>query len=649
MSDNTNDSDDLIAELARLMADDAQASRPDLPANDLEKDISLEQPLGDEKPIESISVVEEAPEPLKATESIFSSKPLDVPDTPDVPDMGEPVIEEKIIQESILQEPLEEEPLVEAPIALEPLANEQNAEASSDNSDSDPIADLISEKLGEATKADLPDVDNPDDDNFKLPPVFGLGSNETNAQAISEVQLPDPQDLNINEQVEQIVASTKVEIPSIEPVTQENIEQSADDPIMDIENLIGEAVRAGDPNLTSVGEVKSDISNIAQDSQADIDAAANAAEKSILAASRDSGVNNLEELATDNAAIVAEQVQSKQSFIGGILGPAIAGALLLGVGFGLFWFFDQRNNPAGEVPVLNADSSPQKTAPEQNANSQTDQSVVYNEISGDNQPSSTEQLVSRDESISDDGVQVDRIIPTDSSTQTGFANRKVRTVTVRPDGTIVSGDSTRAGSEELPVDRPNVPDLPEGSTVEIPQTQVADTQTPLATTEQNITENAPITNTPNIIAPIPHIRPKGLALATPAIIPASAPVATNIVLNNQAVNLIANNANQSVTPPQASAPTAAPPSSSVVTASPAPAYIQLSSQRSEQTARASMAEIKARFTQALGSSKLEIQRANLGDRGIYYRVRVPANSLAEANNICTNIKTAGGECFVRTN
>ena len=28
-----------------------------------------------------------------------------------------------------------------------------------------------------------------------------------------------------------------------------------------------------------------------------------------------------------------------------------------------------------------------------------------------------------------------------------------------------------------------------------------------------------------------------------------------------------------------------------------------------------------------------------------YRVRVPANSMSDANNICTNVKAAGGDCY----
>jgi hypothetical protein len=52
-----------------------------------------------------------------------------------------------------------------------------------------------------------------------------------------------------------------------------------------------------------------------------------------------------------------------------------------------------------------------------------------------------------------------------------------------------------------------------------------------------------------------------------------------------------------------------------------------------------------RFGPLFGGANLEVQRVDLGERGIYYRVRVPANSLQEANSICTNVKAAGGDCF----
>ena len=42
----------------------------------------------------------------------------------------------------------------------------------------------------------------------------------------------------------------------------------------------------------------------------------------------------------------------------------------------------------------------------------------------------------------------------------GLANRKVRTVTVRPDGTIVSSDDSVAGAAKLPVDRLRFSDSP---------------------------------------------------------------------------------------------------------------------------------------------------------------------------------------------
>ena len=53
--------------------------------------------------------------------------------------------------------------------------------------------------------------------------------------------------------------------------------------------------------------------------------------------------------------------------------------------------------------------------------------------------------------------------------ESGLANRKVRTVTVRPDGTIVSGDDAVAGGEALPVERPNVPAVPSAESHQSPR------------------------------------------------------------------------------------------------------------------------------------------------------------------------------------
>jgi hypothetical protein len=45
-----------------------------------------------------------------------------------------------------------------------------------------------------------------------------------------------------------------------------------------------------------------------------------------------------------------------------------------------------------------------------------------------------------------------------------------------------------------------------------------------------------------------------------------------------------------------------------------------------------------------------IKRADLGDKGIYYRAMVgPFGSPNEATQFCAGLKTAGGQCVVQRN
>src|SRR5690606_8939708 len=77
----------------------------------------------------------------------------------------------------------------------------------------------------------------------------------------------------------------------------------------------------------------------------------------------------------------------------------------------------------------------------------------------------------------------------------------------------------------------------------------------------------------------------------------------------------------------------------------APAYVQLSSQRSEEAARQTAQQIVNRFGPLFGGVNLEISPVDLGERGIFYRVRVPADSMQSAMTLCNNVKAAGGDCF----
>jgi len=51
----------------------------------------------------------------------------------------------------------------------------------------------------------------------------------------------------------------------------------------------------------------------------------------------------------------------------------------------------------------------------------------------------------------------------------------------------------------------------------------------------------------------------------------------------------------------------------------------------------------------LGDVQPVIQKADLGDRGTYYRVRLGPYQQQAAARLCSNLKSAGGDCFVRRN
>ncbi|HTN63201.1 MAG TPA: SPOR domain-containing protein, partial [Devosia sp.] len=88
------------------------------------------------------------------------------------------------------------------------------------------------------------------------------------------------------------------------------------------------------------------------------------------------------------------------------------------------------------------------------------------------------------------------------------------------------------------------------------------------------------------------------------------------------------------------------PTAQATTAPPtnAPAYAQLSSQRSPEVAQQIANDLSARYAPLLNGVKLEVTRADLGARGIYYRVRVPAASQAGAAQFCASVRANGGDC-----
>ena len=78
--------------------------------------------------------------------------------------------------------------------------------------------------------------------------------------------------------------------------------------------------------------------------------------------------------------------------------------------------------------------------------------------------------------------------------------------------------------------------------------------------------------------------------------------------------------------------------------------VQVSSQRNETDAQASYKALQGKFPAVLGSHSPLIKRADLGEKGVYYRAMVgPFGTPDEASQFCGNLKSAGGQCVVQKN
>ena len=734
MAGQTDAADDLIAELAKLMAQDANGDRP---AEVIAPAFSVRIPGGDNAP---------APGPVPRFDfdrtmalAAEQSRPQDAAPALTTPRTPEPAAPEPFHFDFGVGSPKREAvPPAEAAAAAntEPVEPAMAAESTVDH---DSIGDLIAAELsiepapvhaaepavapqpgsGWAPTAAVADIDGQEQprrpalralnlqpepkaepDQFKLPPVFGLGTRPATS-GLSEVT-PTPAPIQ-----DEPAPVLRQPAPSVEMPSRQRPEENGfgRDPIDEIEDLIGRAMRvefdkpaerepaapvvderpAPSPALRTLATPVAPVfpAATAQPAAAQETAprALSGADEAILAAAQATGVEIDWVKAPDadgsEYAAPATPRRSRRS-IGvtrAVAGPLVAVTLLLAAGFGLYWVLGLGRD-SGPAPLLTADASPIKETPAAQPDAAAaPQSVVFNEIDGV-VPGAEEQLMSRDQA---DVNEVTQVPPAADLSEEGLANRKVRTVTVRPDGTIVSGDDSVAGSTILPVDRPVVPEVPgaETASAELLASAEPAAATPAATTPAPeeaattpiaaaVTPVEPGSTVPAVdaagnplagrMAPVPLQRPAGLVQSAAATSPVNPAAATPAAAGNllppppatSTLGAAPTTTQQPATTPTAPAAAAEIPGAVEVDALPnsAPAYAQLASLRTEEEARQAAQALVTRFGPLFGGANMEVQRVDLGARGIYYRVRVPAESAQAASSICTNVVAAGGDCVL---
>ncbi len=369
-----------------------------------------------------------------------------------------------------------------------------------------------------------------------------------------------------------------------------------------------------------------------------------------------------------------EAMQPRRSRRGPLAIAALLAILVIG---GATVMYMRSGGSSGPPPIIVADASPTKITPETAATGSGDSQskLIYDRVDPGSDAADSQLVITDNAAIADippipeetTSSDVSRVIlgggpgidseleesgsadvgPVEDGGGTTIASsspdpaaigpKKVRTVVVRPDGTIVSSEAVAPEPETDAAPQVDLgetlADLPPAS--ETPPPPGAD-ENPLLSENFGVGENtgpasSAVPSVPAATTPSPSI---------PDVAPPPTPT-SRPPTSNSAVVAARNNAS-------------APPSATQGSPRPSAAgrsgnfLVQISSQRSEATALETFGELQRRYPSILGDRAANIQRADLGERGIYYRVRVGYPTREEAVRMCESLKAAGGDCLLAT-
>jgi SPOR domain len=278
-----------------------------------------------------------------------------------------------------------------------------------------------------------------------------------------------------------------------------------------------------------------------------------------------------------------------------VMVAAVAGLALVGTA-GAFGYWAWSTGPRSEPPLIKADTTPNKVVPATQGEAAGNKSVYdrYADKGG-----TSERVVSREEAPAD----VKPAAPRSVYPPTGavYGPPSAQPAAPAPSGVSANGEPRKVHTEVI---RPN-PNQMAAAEIGQPGQPVA----------------PPLT----VAAPPPSPPP---APSAPAKQPAP-------------------RTKQAAQPPAAQ-PTDSPPARE---AAPTGGFVvQLSSQKTEEEARASFKVLAQKYASVFGDREPYIKRVNVPDKGTFYRANVgPFATQAEANHFCSNLKIVGGQCFVQKN
>ena len=328
---------------------------------------------------------------------------------------------------------------------------------------------------------------------------------------------------------------------------------------------------------------------------------------------------------------------------------AMAGTLVVTAALGtagwLAWRDSGAMRASGPPPVIRADNAPLKVAPENPGGMEIpDQNKqIYERGAQDGQT----RVVDRQEQPID-VREAARSLPggAEPGARSGRPNpvasalgepRRVRTVSVRPDGTLTNAPPSAVPEPAPPLPANSLPPPVPVATIPITAAGTVATRAPAAPP------------TPAGPAPAPAPAPTASAsTGSPAPISVLPPRRPKFEVRSEIAP-----ADQTGLPLSASRPaqrvaSASPEEDGVATSAGAGRFaVQLGVRGSEQEARAAFAQYVSKYPELSGHAPA-IVRAEVAGKTVY-RVRVGNLSRDEANTLCTGLKSSGGQCFVAQN
>ncbi len=279
---------------------------------------------------------------------------------------------------------------------------------------------------------------------------------------------------------------------------------------------------------------------------------------------------------------------------------ALVGSLALGGALA----FAYKNSDAimggsGEPPLIQADSKPVKQAPDDPGGKQFPHKnkLIYDRLQGDETPE-VARIVPRQEEVAAVAVQEVPAAVGSAALPAGDADgpKKVKTLVVKPDGTVVQPPQTQSASA-MPT--------PPAQALAVPS-----------------------------VPAMPAV-PGSPAQPAPAVQAQSGPPVDTPTRKPTAAQ---------PTRTAAAAPRAAASSSS------SQYVVQVAARKSQTDALAAFADLQQKYPSLLNNYRPIIERADLGSKGVWYRLRVgPLKQKTSAANLCQKLKSAGmSSCLVRS-